>query len=191
MSCPPEIKKEAIALHIQGKSAKEIVNALQPECPEGIVLDERTVRSWIAWYALLEDVITAQVKNRVDPVIIEQRKRHYYKLAEIANSFLAGGLTKIPYDATDEDYIYDLDTGESLIHNELITRLTDNVFHACDRYDRYRVMDWLAAHLESGYLSGKDLFVFIETKPIEFITIVRTLAESKTFKGTCPVCKDW
>lgn len=136
-------------------------------------------------------VLETDVKKELDPIVIKRREQHSAELAEIASSFIEGDLTKIPYDATDKDRIYNLDTGERLTRKELIDRLNDNVFRACDKYERYRVMDWLATHLESEYLSGNDLFTFIETRPVEFINIIRTLAASRIFEGTCIICKDW
>ena len=153
--------------------------------------DKRFVRERRKELAAAEEILKEHVKRQIDPIIVEQRKQHYNELAEIASSFLERNLDQIAYDATDEDQEYDLDTGESLTRKELIARLTDNIFQACDKYERYRVMDWLASHLEPVYLSGKDLFAFIETRPIEFIKIIRTLATRKTFKGKCDVCKDW
>ena len=153
--------------------------------------DKRFVRERRKELAAAEEALEKYLKKQVDPLITEQRKQHNIELAEIASSFLEGDLTQIAYDATDEDEKYDLDTGESLTRKELIARLSNNVFQACDKYERYRVMDWLAAHLESEYLSGKDLFAFIEARPVEFINIIRTLAARKTFKGTCQLCNEW
>ncbi len=161
----------------------------------GTELEARTVSTWTAWYALLKDVITEQVKKQADPVITKRREQHYDLLAEIANSFLEGDLTRLRYDAIDdnagENSEYELDTGESISRKEMIARLTDNVFQSCDKYETYRVMDWLAIHLESEYLSGKHLFAFIEARPIEFIHIVRTLAAGRFFEGKCEVCEHW
>jgi hypothetical protein len=49
----------------------------------------------------------------------------------------------------------------------------------------------VSALFEYEYLSGNGLFAFIEARPIEVINIIRTLAARRTFKGTCPMCKDW
>lgn len=153
--------------------------------------DKRFVRECRKELAAAEEVLKNRLKKQVDPLITEQRKQHNIELAEIASSFLEGNLAEIPYDAADEDQEYELDIGKNLTRKELIERLSDNVFRACDKYERYRVMDWLAVHLESEYLSGNDLFAFIKARPVEFISIIRTLAARKTFKGTCEVCKDW
>jgi hypothetical protein len=180
---------EFIYSHLKKLSDDEVLEEMQdtefPVRSKGFI--KRRRREFNAAKKVLE----TDLKKELDPIIIKRREQHNDELAGIANSFLEGDLTTIPYDATDEDQEYELDTGEGLTRKELIARLSNNIFRACDKYERYRVMDWLATHLESEYLSGKDLFAFIEARPVEFINIIRTLSARKTFKGTCIVCKDW
>lgn len=180
---------EFIYSHLKKLSDEEVLEEMQdtefPVRSKGFI--KRRRREFNAAKKVLE----TDLKKELDSIIIKRKEQHNDELAKIADSFLEGDLARIPYDATDKTQEYELDTGESLTRKELIARLRDNIFQACDKYERYRVMDWLATHLESDYLSGKDLFAFIETRPVEFINIIRTLAARKTFKGTCSVCKEW
>lgn len=186
---PTTEELEFIYSHLKKLSDEEVLEEMQdtefPVRSKGFI--KRRRREFNAAKKVLE----TDLKKELDSIIIKRKEQHYDELADIANSFLERDLTRIPYDATDEDQEYELDTGESLTRKELIARLSNNVFRACDKYERYRVMDWLATHLESEYLSGKDLFAFIEAKPVEFINTIRTLSARKTFKGTCIICKDW
>lgn len=180
---------EFIYSHLKKLSDEEVLEEMQdtefPVRSKGFIKRRRRE------FNTAKKVLETDLKKELDPIIIKRKEQHNDELAKIANSFLEGDLARIPYDATDKNQEYELDTGESLTRKELIARLSNNVFRACDKYKRYRVMDLLAAHLESEYLSGNDLFAFIEARPVEFVNIIRTLAARKTFKGTCPVCKEW
>jgi hypothetical protein len=40
-------------------------------------------------------------------------------------------------------------------------------------------------------LKTKGFWDIVKEQPYELIEILITLTERKTFKGTCPVCRDW
>jgi hypothetical protein len=52
--------------------------------------------------------------------------------------------------------------------------------------------DLFIMHLEheNGEIK-QNLYKFLEDKPFEFMDLVQTLAQRKTFKGTCSICEQW
>ena len=44
---------------------------------------------------------------------------------------------------------------------------------------------------EMPIVNTKGIWDLIEEQPFELIKNLRILLERKTFKGTCPICKDW
>ncbi len=54
--------------------------------------------------------------------------------------------------------------------------------------------DYFVPHLKSELpeeLKTELFYIVVEKQPYLLIETLRLLAARKTFKGTCPVCKDW
>ena len=177
MSYPEQMKERARQLK-PGRSASHVLRELGKEFADEPLPNEREIYRWC----------NPETAKRPPAKRIEQ---HRDRLADIAGSFLEGELDTIAYDATDERHEYELDNGESLTREELINRIEDNIFRSCDIHKRWLVFDCLASHLESGHFSGEELLAFVESKPVEFIEIIRTIAHTKILKGTCSVCEGW
>ncbi|MFC1905000.1 hypothetical protein ACFLXT_04505, partial [Chloroflexota bacterium] len=56
-------------------------------------------------------------------------------------------------------------------------------------------MDWKSFLLhiidEFHEVERIGLALFANTKPYELLQTLKRMATEKSFKGTCPVCKDW
>ncbi|MFC1995929.1 hypothetical protein ACFLVM_03560 [Chloroflexota bacterium] len=129
----------------------------------------------------------------VDPVIAKKRDEHFVYLAEIANLLLDGGLDRISniqnagqFEIIEEGY-----TIRTLSRDQLIATLEENLVKTYQQYADWQVDGQLFAHIKAEYHSFSDVYGYINRNPIEVVDILRTLAQRKTFKGTCPVCEDW
>ena len=138
-------------------------------------------------------VLQVQLQKEIDPIIVQNKKEHFEHLAEIAILLLDGGLDKISniqiagqYEILEERY-----TAKTLTSDQLIAALEENLSHAYQKYVDWQVDGQLFAHIEAEYPDLKNVWTYIDEHPFEYIEILRTLAQRKTFKGTCPVCKDY
>lgn len=196
MSYPPEIKKEAIKLHIQGKSVKEIADTLSPRCPSGLELGDRTVRSWITWYGLLKDVVEEQLKKEGYLSLDEkQLEKHRQDMVDIAQTLLANDLEYVSCRHIKEQRldvkIYAIGNVDGYTENDLSKRLRDNFTKLYDSYNPL-LIKLFREHTESGYPEVvKDRFQgAIDKNPYELIEALRFITASRKIEGTCPVCKD-
>lgn len=147
---------------------------------------------------------------QIDPSIVIQRGEHYEQLADVAKSLLANDLesvlekqtkTQLEFPPGLEEYQVDYTlqdqegTFYTLDKEELSLRLDDNLQSTFDKYKDWFVKDCFIPHLEAELpkeIASEGLWDgVIYEKPYELIHVLRVLAARRTFKGTCPVCKDW
>lgn len=130
-------------------------------------------------------------------------KDHHERLAEIANSLLDNGLDSVSSPgwtinrSSQVKYLipnknaastYDEITKEQLashLNSNMATILKDR-----DWFFRHCFMLHMKSELPEE-LKTELFFKVFEKQPYQLIEILRILAARKTFKGTCPVCKDW
>jgi len=143
------------------------------------------------------EVLQEHIKRKVDPIISRYRKEHFDHLADIANLLLAGDLDKILVDTvrgsssrSDEYQILVNGSLETISQHELVMRLEGNMEAV---FVKYGFWDFgcFESHFKAEYSHCQNLAGLLESNPIELIEALRPLAQRKTFKGTCPVCKDW
>jgi hypothetical protein len=188
MAYPDAVTKRANELYEQGYSAGAIIKALQKEFPSIDVPNERTVRRWRkAQKNDIDDILLNQ------PIYAKRVEEHFDHLAEIIRFLLAQDVDKISdteiadqYEIIEEDY-----TTKAFTHHQLIGTLEGNIDLACQKYSPWEVFLCLLPHISAEYSDFKDIYGYIKNKPLEYINILRTLAQRKTFRGTCPVCKEW
>ena len=143
------------------------------------------------------------VSSQIDSGLVKQRAEHFAQLASIAERLLINGLDNVscPGWTTNRSrqvkYLLPNENAASgydeITKEQLASHLDSNV--AAIRKDR----DWFFRHCFVPHLKSElpeelktELFHgIIEEQPYELIEVLRILAARKTFKGTCPVCKDW
>ena len=79
-----------------------------------------------------------------------------------------------------------------MTRHQLCGSLVANFDIACRKFSPFDV-DCLISHIEAEYpeIESDNLSTIMRDNPFELIEILGILARRKTFKGTCPVCKDW
>jgi len=127
-----------------------------------------------------------------DSIAIQKRKEHFEHLAEIATVLLANGMDKINdtenadrYEVIDED-----NTIRTFTHHHLMRILDSNFDLACQKYSEWEVFLCLMPHISAEYHDFKDPLSYIKYKPLRYIEIIKTLANRKTFIGSCPACNE-
>ena len=113
----------------------------------------------------------------------------------MAESLLASGLDGVMRAPIVEregvTYEYVGQSGEHMTGEQLSNALEENLNEADAKFGSNDLLD-LILHVAAEYEPRpKSLEEFFRENPFEFVSKLRILARSKTFKGTCPVCKDW
>jgi transcriptional regulator with XRE-family HTH domain len=144
---------------------------------------------------LLEGQLTAN-DNPIDliqHVNLKRLEEHFTRLSKMIDTILDGGLDRISNSSLTGQHEI-LEAGYSvrtLSQDQLIAILEENLHNAYQQYSDSQVDCQLFAHIAVEYPKFKDIYGFINENPLEVVDILRTLAQMKTFKDTCPVCKDW
>jgi len=80
---------------------------------------------------------------------------------------------------------------EDISRSHLVERIENNIEYICKTYSVYDFWDCFLPHLLDEVPGRQDFEQLYNYHTIEFINILRILAQRKTFKGTCPICEDW
>lgn len=130
----------------------------------------------------------------VNPDSTTQHKtqEHFDHLADIAAALLADELDKIIDTEISDRYEIPEEGGtiRAFTHRQVIRTLESNFDAACEKYSAWELFLCLAVHVSAEYPDFKSPQEFIKNKPLEFIEIMRTLANRKTFQGICPACNE-
>ena len=139
-------------------------------------------------------VLQEHVKKKIDPITTKRKEEHFNHLAEISGKIWTLNMNIAPGDESDEyDYLIgEYNSAQKVTTEELCSMLTKNFEQAYDQYGLYDV-ECFETHLlvEFHGTKAKGLSIYIKEKPCELIETLMLLTQRKTFKGTCPVCKDW
>lgn len=182
MSYSKQVKQRAIELSKICSSAANVLKALEKEFPtDQIPTDERTIRRWF---------------QKENICYLTNVPEHFAQLADIVNLILANDVGKILIvtgEADTPERIYDIVSEDSgfteITHRKLTGRIECNIDYVCQHYSTWHMWDCFAAHLEAEYPESRDFYKFISTHTSILINALRTMAERKAFKGTCPVCQ--
>ena len=197
MAYPEQIKKRAIELGNEGRSAGKVLEALKREFErEPDLPDERTIRRWLK----NKPAISVSSEQKTLSSFIESWKEHNAKLAVVADRLLANDLKRvmkwvmptgdIEYQLFDESETHLL---EILTEDDLSGQFEQNINLAYQEYTEWFFKECFLPHLYAEWseeLKNKGFYIVAEEQPYLLIETLRLLAERKTFKGTCPVCKD-
>ncbi|MFC1912598.1 hypothetical protein ACFLX7_00125 [Chloroflexota bacterium] len=196
MAIPDKIKQRAIELSNEGRSAGKVLEALGREFKDEILPDERTIRRW----RKAQPAIPVKKEQETLPSSVHENwKEHFAKLADVAISLLANDLetvlerqieNQVDYTVTGEGGLY-----YTIDRDDLSKQLEDNLISTFDKYQDWFIKTCFNPHLEAELpeeVRAEGLWDgVIYEKPYELIDTLRILIARKTFKGTCPVCKDW
>lgn len=179
-------REQMVRLRDTGRSLEDIAATLRR--------DARTVSKQLA----IADKQRIQTQRRGDDSLNAIRLReHFDLLAEIARSFLDNDVGKVLNSApaqgdTRPTYtiVSDVSGHSEIPQDELVNRIHNNIDRACEKYDATRVWDSLWPHLVAECPECDDYWSLLKTKPLEFVNLLRVVADRRTFKGICPVCKD-
>jgi len=182
---PDKIKKRALEL-IRDHSVRQVYTQLAKEFSAAKLPDEDTIKRW-------EDEAGAQaLRERQEAYVKEHKQAHFAQLVDIANMLLGeelGSLLNVKgetYSLIEEGRWVDKDK------SELTTMIESNIDYICSILTSWEFFDMFVKHLEHENEEIKqDFYKYIKDKPLEFVNLVRTLAQRKVFKGKCPVCEEW
>ncbi len=159
--------------------------------------DKRFVRERRKELDAAKEVLQGQLKA-VDPINVKKREEHFDHLSEIAQYLLTGNLERIlpDYPGTEvfsETYTICVDEEEEEIsRKELSSRLDGNIENAINHYGPPDFLDSFVPHLraECPEIQTSTLDEVVRSNPYILVDTIRILSQRKTFKGTCPICKD-
>lgn len=143
--------------------------------------------------------VPMQVQKEVNPLIMKNRGEHFEHLLGIVNLLLENEVDKVfgspsmsdEPEADDYTIISEESDFEKIPRGYLVERIENNIEYICKTFSVWDFWDCFIPHLLADALGRWDFERLYNDHTIEFINILRMLAQRKTFKGTCPVCKDW
>lgn len=184
-------KQRAVQLYAES-TTEEVFRQLAKEFEKKPHPNERTLRRWNKRRKAEKN------KHELESAESQSLREHFTQLVDIANLLLEEGVGKVLTIAGESDTperIYQVvseDLGlTELTHNQLIGRIEGNIDYVCQHYSTWHMWDCFAAHMEAEYPESKDFYKYLNTQTSTLINVLRTMAERKTFKGTCPVCEDY
>ena len=198
MAHPEQIKKRAMELGDERGSPGNVLKALIREFPnESYLPTERTIRRW------LKDKPATVVSNeqKTPSTVSGNWEEHNAKLASVADKLLDSDLKRIikrgvprrdlKYHLYDEN---ETDILEEFTDEDLSGRLEENLLTVYRDYTDWFYKNCFIPHLFAEWsedVQTKMSRALLYDEPYLLIETLRLLAERKTFKGSCPVCKDW
>jgi len=201
MAYPEHIKKRALELK-KGRSAGAVLRLLEKEFPEEVTsLNARTILRWVDSKAEALSEASVRITSEQGIISPESWKEHNAKLAGVADRLLANDLKRvmkwveptgeIEYLLWDESETHVV---ERLREDDLSGQFEQNISLAYQEYTEWFFKECFLPHLYAEWseeLKNKGFYIVAEEQPYQLIETLRLLAERKTFKGTCPVCKDY
>lgn len=204
MAYPEHIIRRALELKT-GHSAGAVLRKLEKEFPGEVTsLNVRTILRWEKTkpVALVEPPAPAgKEQGHIASSLHEIWKEHNAKLAGVADRLLANDLKRvmkwvspagdIEYHLFDESETHLL---ERLTEDDLSGQLEENLLTVYRDYTEWFYKNCFLPHLFAEWsedVKTKMSKALLYEQPYLLIETLRLLAERKTFKGTCPVCKDY
>ena len=182
---PEEIKQRAIELY-RDRSAGQVYEQLIKEFPDVEIPDERIIRRWV------NDAGDEALNERRQVFIEELRQAHFAHLTDIANMLLGNEVGNVLNTEGKTYTIIEEGGAVDKTKRQLTGMIEGNIDYICSILPAWDFFDLFVTHLEHENEEIKqDFFKYIKDKPLEFINLVRTLAQRKVFKGKCPVCEEW
>jgi len=182
-------KQRALELYKEN-TAQAVFKILIKEYPDKLHPTERTLGRWKK--TRKEQRIVCE-----DQAAIISEVEHRAHMTEIAEMLLDNDIGKVIIvgDGEQPESIYSIVSPESdyyeIKHNELVGRIEHKIDCVCRAYSPWHMFNCFAEHLMAEFPPAQDYYELLNKHPGKLINALRTMAERKTFKGTCPVCKDW
>ena len=201
MAYPEHIKRRAIELS-EGRSDGAILRLLEREFPEEVVsLNVRTISRWRRHKSEILAQASGHITGEQGIGSPESWQEHRARLAGVADKLLANDLKRVIRSVEptgDIKYLlYDeseTDIRERLTDDDLSVRLEENLLTVYRDYTDWFYKNCFIPHLFAEWsedVQTKMSRALLYDEPYLLIETLRLLAERKTFKGSCPVCKDW
>lgn len=150
-------------------------------------------------FLVAKRVLKAQLEKEVDPIVIESKKRHFDDMANVAKDIL-GLLSRLKPigDGKYEFASLDVDGYTTTFvgnRKDLLEQLHSNIESAEKKHQEMNLFERFLVHLtaETPVFSNpniSELHRYVDANPEELTELLKVLAQRKTFKGKCPVCKD-
>lgn len=191
------VRERAIQLYREHGSAAIVLQMLRPEfASQDVPIAERTVRRWC------KAERAKPSGQEPDSMAVAEGAEHFARMAEITGLLLANDVGKVgviegEYEDPNAEYAIVSDVSGYYVvgRNELIGMIEANIDQVVQQYSGWDLFDCFGSHLEAELEAEAaqpyELFEFLNASPGKFINTVRTMAARRTFKGSCPVCKDW
>ena len=198
----PEELEFIFGCFVRGLADNEVLDELQDtEFPRR---KPRFLRDRRREFNATKRVLQIQLQKEANPIIWKNKERHFLQLAEVAEGLLEDNLNTVETSVRQGDNLGEpeyiiLDGGWDsppypITKEQLSSILEHNIEVVRNQYTIQVFYEQFLAHLESELpeeLKTKGFFDVVKEQPYRLIEILRVLAARKTFKGTCPVCKDW
>lgn len=150
-------------------------------------------------FSAAKRVLEIQIQKESDPITAKRKEEHFDRLADITAQLLANNLENVEETPSQKDptdpfkyTIWDGGAGVGITHDLLVSGLRGNIErtqHQFSDWDFGYFLYHLAAEIPE--IESRGFSSVVEEKPYKLIETLRVLVRRKTFKGTCPVCKDW
>jgi len=188
----PEELEFIFGCFLRGLSDREVLDEMQDtEYPRR---NPRFIRERRRHFDAAKKVFHAQPEIQADSNISRRKEEHFQYLAKMVEALLSDDLDTVERIQSQGNYAqfqYSLG-GMGITHEQLGSRVGDKIQTLWEHYPAFDVA-CLVDHLRAEYqdIDAKGLSAVVRDNPYEFIETLRVLARRQTFKGTCPVCKDW
>jgi len=194
-------------LILKGNSDSDILEEYSQLYDAGTLMfpyrtDKRFIRERRKELDLVLEILQNYNKKILDPIILENRKKHYEHLAEIANTLWPININVVPNieDSKepltgDCEYLVgeyeSADTGPFNL-KQLSNMLEENHTEALQRFG-IKCVDQFEKHFNEEIADRKpeNFQSMMKNHPFQTIEILTTLSQRGTFKGKCSICKDW
>ena len=175
-------KKRALELGAS-RPVSEVLEALAREFPDVAPPGEATLRRWLA--------AGGQTGGKVATAPVSL-KRHFAQLARINKVLLGDDVDKaIIIGEGHPDDVYGVVSKEfgyyEVTYRQLVAKIAANIEKARQSFGAE--FDGFIAHLMAEYPPGEDYDELVKRKPGKLIKTLKEMAERKTFKGSCGVCR--
>jgi excisionase family DNA binding protein len=144
------------------------------------------------------EVAEKQIRKEVSLVTAKRIEQHFDHLADIAKGLLSGNLDNVTAKSTKTGDIFEYTfwegtVGQGIARKQLSEMLERNIESFYEQPNDTYDLDYFLYHLVAEYpeVQSKGFNNFAKKNPYELVEMLRLLVRRKTFKGTCPVCKDW
>jgi hypothetical protein len=152
--------------------------------------DERLIEDAKKQLEAAREVLEEHIRTRVNPVMINAQTQHFSQMTKIAKYLLTYNEKHDDAPETEEWLMTD---NEWIPTNDLVGYFKDNLESVKDEFGIFAFQDCFWPHIEAEHpeLSVDQFRALLSDNPLKIVDTLKVLALRGTFKGSCPVCKDW